>query len=74
MDITPQDNAIRLFQKYYFLLFDSDTDKGQEILINILAKKCAIAAAKEVITAMHDKCKDADLVFWAATIGEIKTL
>lgn len=33
----------------YMVLFDSDSDKGEEILISLLAKKCAIVTVNEVL-------------------------
>lgn len=39
--------ADRLFAQFYFVLFDSDTDKGEECTVSILAIRCALIAVDE---------------------------
>ena len=47
--MTAKDKAKELFNSHYMILFDSETDKSQEILVSILAIKAAIVTANEVI-------------------------
>lgn len=46
---TPKEQAEEIFNGFYVILFDSDSDKGEEILVSILAKKCAIKAVNVFI-------------------------
>lgn len=34
--------AQEIFDSFYVALFDSDSDKGEEVLVSLLAKKCAL--------------------------------
>lgn len=54
--IPQKQKANELFNKFYMTLFDSDSDKGEEILVSILAGKCAILCVDEIISAIdcHD--------------------
>lgn len=56
MDIALQ-TANELFMDYYMILFDSDSDKGEEILVSMLAKQCAIKACLNIINALHINIK-----------------
>lgn len=47
--MTPKEKANDIFNQHYMVLFDSDSDKGEEILISLLAKKCAIVTVNEVL-------------------------
>ncbi len=40
--MTAKEKANELFSEFYFILFDSESDKGEEILISLLANKCAL--------------------------------
>lgn len=40
--MTPKEFAEKLYYDNYMILFDSDSDKGEEILISLLSKKLAI--------------------------------
>ena len=47
---------MNFFTKFYMILFDSDSDKGEECLVSLLAIKCAILCVDEIISAIdwHD--------------------
>ena len=48
--MTPAENKAReIFNRHYMVLFDSDSDKGEEIQVSLLAKKCAIVTVQEVL-------------------------
>lgn len=36
--------AGEIYNRFYMILFDSDSDKGEEINVSILAKSCALEA------------------------------
>lgn len=47
--MTPKEKATSIYNQYYILLLEADSDVSEEVLISILAKKCAILSVKEVI-------------------------
>jgi len=47
--------AIEIFNKNYFVLFDSESDKGEEILVSILSTKCALITVNEILTLSTDE-------------------
>ena len=49
MNQTPKEKAKELFDHYYILIQDIGGELGQEILVSILAKHCALFAAREVL-------------------------
>jgi len=49
MKQTPKQKAKELFDHYYILIQDIGGELGQEILVSILAKHCALFAAREVL-------------------------
>jgi hypothetical protein len=53
--MNPKDKAQEIFNSFYMILFDSESDKGEEILVSMLAKKCAIEAVTQIIQSevMH---------------------
>jgi hypothetical protein len=53
MKQTPKEKAKELFDHYYILIQDIGGELGQEILVSILAKHCALFAAREVL---KEKC------------------
>lgn len=46
-----KDTAQDIFTEIYIVLFDSDSDKGEEILVSILAKELAIKNVDRIILA-----------------------
>jgi len=53
MNQTPKDRAQELFYHYYILIQDIGGELGQEILVSILAKKCALIAVDEIIDILE---------------------
>jgi hypothetical protein len=43
--------AVQLFNQYYTILFCSDTDKGEECTVSLLAIQCAINDVKNTLNA-----------------------
>jgi len=51
MSQTPQQKAKELLYYYYILIQDIGGELGQEIVVSILAKECALFAVDEIIKA-----------------------
>ncbi len=49
MKQSPKDKAKELFNHYHNLIQDIGGELGQEILVSILARHCALFAAREVL-------------------------
>lgn len=49
MKQTPKEKAKELFNYYYNLIQDIGGELGQEILVSILAKQCALFAARQML-------------------------
>ena len=49
MKQTPKEKAKELFNHYHNLIQDIGGELGQEILVSILARHCALFAAREVL-------------------------
>ena len=49
MKLTPKEKAKELFDHYHILITAIGGELGQEILVSILAKHCALFAAREVL-------------------------
>lgn len=49
MKQTPKEKAEELFTHYYNLIQEIGGELGQEILVSILARQCALFAAREVM-------------------------
>lgn len=47
--MTPKEKATSIYNQHYVLLLEADSDISQEVLISILAKKCALMSVKEVV-------------------------
>ena len=69
--MTPKEKAKELFYNHYMILFDSDSDKGQEILISLLSIKSAIITVDEIESALINygmsgelQNMDSELRFW----------
>ncbi len=72
MKQSPKEKAKELFNHYYILIQDIGGELGQEILVSILAKHCALFAAREVL---QDKWNTEDydqLYYWEEVEHEIE--
>lgn len=47
--MTPKEKATSIYNQHYVLLLEADSDISQEVLISMLAKKCALLSVKEVV-------------------------
>jgi hypothetical protein len=56
--LTAKEKAKDIFNNFYFILFDSDSDKGEEILVSSLAQKNALLATDIVIDLLEFEILD----------------
>lgn len=49
MKKTAKKRADEIFNSHYMVLLDSDSDKGQEILVSLLAKKSALITVETIL-------------------------
>ena len=72
--MTPEEKAKELFNHYHNLIQSIGGELGQEILVSILAKQCALFAAREVL---QDKWNTEDYDqyhYWEEVEHEIENL
>jgi hypothetical protein len=75
--ISQKEKANELFNKFYMILLDSDSDKGEECLVSLLAIKCAILCVDEIILAIdwHDfETPNKEFEFWGQVKLELEKL
>lgn len=63
--------AEQLYNKYYAIIFEYGEEMSQEVVVSILAKKCAIQAVNEMIISLAD---DFDLNYLQQIIKELEQL
>jgi len=49
--MTANKKANEIYMEFYLILFDSDSDKGEEVQVSTLAKKCALACIDKIISS-----------------------
>jgi len=59
--VKPQ--AQEIFDRFYAVLFDSDSDKGEEVLVTSLAKRCALLHA-EMLLENANYSRSGELIDW----------
>ena len=75
MTQTPKQKAKELFTHYHNLIQDIGGELGQEILVSILAKECALFAVKEVLKQKWNIeiiGSEDEYYFWAEVEHEIE--
>jgi hypothetical protein len=72
--MTPQKKAESLVHQYRILLMNEGEDYGEEILISILAKKCALLAAENIRTEMVQAQNYERAIYWRDVKSQIKML
>jgi hypothetical protein len=58
--MTAKDTAEELVHRYRVLLMDDGEDYGEEILVSMLSKQCALIAVDEILNSRPLKPNDAD--------------
>lgn len=66
--MTPKQRANDIINKHYFILFDSESDKGEEVLVSSLATKAALITVDEIIKTCNIS---AEVCYWAKVRNEI---
>ena len=77
MKQSPKDKAKELFTHYHNLIQDIGGELGQEILVSILAKECALFAVKEVLKQKWNIeiiGSEDEYYFWTEVEHEIEKL
>ena len=74
MNKSPEEKAKELFDQYHNLIQDIGGDMGHEILVSILAQKCALIAVDEILE-INSVDKDFSLShYWLDVKQEINNL
>jgi hypothetical protein len=74
MNKSPKEKAKQLFDQYHNLIQDIGGDMGHEILVSILAQKCALIAVDEILN-INSVDKDFNLShYWLDVKQEINNL
>ena len=72
---TPKEKAAELFTHYHNLIQDIGGELGQEILVSILAKECALFAAREVLKEKYNiaiQGSEDEYYYWIEVEHEIE--
>lgn len=56
--MSPKEKAQELVHKYRMLLMDIGDDYGQEVLLTILSRTCALIAVDEILSLFISDCED----------------
>ena len=73
----PKEKAKELFTHYYNLIQDIGGELGQEILVSILAKQCALFAVREILKQKWNIeiiGSEDEYYFWTEVEHEIEKL
>jgi hypothetical protein len=74
MSQTPKEKADELFNHYHNLIQSIGGELGQEILVSILAKQCALFAAREVLQDKWNIEDHEQYHYWVEVEHEIENL
>jgi hypothetical protein len=77
MNQTPEEKAKELFGYYHKLIQDTGGELGQEILVSILAKNCALIAVDEILYILNtslDFKMNKSIKYWLEVGEEINNL
>jgi hypothetical protein len=56
--MTPQEKAQQLLHEYRMLFMDEGEDYGEEILVSVLSKQCALIAVDEILNNFGSRVGD----------------
>jgi hypothetical protein len=77
MNKSPKEKAKELFNHYHKLIQDIGEELGQEILVSILAKNCALIAVDEILYVLNvslDFKMNKSIKYWLEVGEEINNL
>jgi hypothetical protein len=69
--MTPKEKAEQLLHEYRMLFMDEGEDYGEEILVSVLSKQCALIAVKEIRYTHYDSLTT---MWWNDVEREIEKL
>ena len=72
--MSPKEKAQELIHKYRMLLMDIGDDYGQEVLLSILSKECALIMVNELLTNSTFLLSYGELYYWQQVKQEIEKL
>lgn len=72
--MTAKQKAAEIFTHYHNLIQDIGGELGQEILVSILAKQCALIAVDELIESCYNSGINYSYNFWQDVKKELKKL
>jgi len=73
--MTAKEKAEELVHTYRVLLMDDGEDYGEEILVSMLSKQCALIAVGEIINLIQFMAESDDgLPYWQEARKEIESL
>ena len=74
MNKSPKEKAKELFDEYHNLIQEIGGELGQEILVSILAKNCALIAVDEILRIRSVNKDDILSNYWEEVEQEINNL
>jgi hypothetical protein len=74
MNKSPKEKAKELFNQYHNLIQDIGGELGQEIIVSILAKNCALIAVDEILRIKSVNKDDILSNYWEEVEQEINNL
>jgi hypothetical protein len=73
--MTPKEQAEQLLNEYRMLFMDEGEDYGEEILVSVLSKQCALIAVDEIINSVdNEHVSDIYNEFWEEVKQEIEKI
>jgi hypothetical protein len=75
--MTPQQKAKQLLHEYRMLFMDEGEDYGEEILVSVLSKQCALIAVDEILEealGLDDNDYQSKSDYWLEVKQEIEKL
>ena len=76
--MTNKEKAQEIFNAHYMILFDSESDKGEEILVSLLAKKCAIITVNELLKVLHgdlySRTLTGSIMYYNSVLSELEKM
>lgn len=74
--LTPHERAIDIYNSHYTILFDSETDASEEILISILAMKHARFTVDKILAShvYYGEERPECVTYWHQVLTELDNL
>ena len=78
--MTAKQKAEEIFMSHYVILMDSDSDKGEEVIVSVLSKKLAIKTVEYIIEAvnqfgysntMYDRMEDGKIAISSDVLPDV---